>query len=65
MIGLPTETLEDVEGIAQLAEKVKVSARTVKKDIGELNAILKDYDAAILARTCLLYTSLFHSSIFL
>ena len=36
---------------AQLAEKVKVSARTVKKDIGELNAILKDYDAAILART--------------
>ncbi|WP_375144166.1 hypothetical protein [Acinetobacter pittii] len=28
-----------------------MSVRTVKKDISELNAILKDYDAAILART--------------
>ncbi len=36
---------------AQLAEKVKVSARTIKKDVSELNAILKDYDAVIHART--------------
>lgn len=36
---------------AQLASAVKVSARTVKKDISELNEILKDYDAEILAKT--------------
>lgn len=36
---------------AQLASAVQVSARTVKKDISELNEILKDYDAEILAKT--------------